>query len=390
MRFSYLLVVVVHLLLSFSSATLFEKRTSASYDGQADALAAQGLKNLVDYTASHGFPSQKCNLTTAAVRREWGALSIDERKNYTAAVNCLAKKAARTPSSVASGARNRYDDFVVTHIIQTPSVHGTGNFLAWHRYFVWAYEQALRNECGYTGYQPYWNWGKYVDDPISSPIFDGSDASMSGNGVHVAHETTCVAPGFCLPAGNGGGCISSGPFKDFKVNLGPVFGAYSDVKPNPQSSGLGYNPRCIRRDISAYAAKSVTDAITVDLIKNNPDPYWFITNMQGDFPRNYLGIHAGGHAIFTGDPGGDIFVSLGDPVFWLHHSMIDRVWWTWQNLDIPNRQYSISGGTSMFDFQHTSPNATLDDAIDLGVNGDPITNRDAMSTIAGPFCYIYA
>ena len=31
------------------------------------------------------------------------------------------------------------------------------NFLSWHRFFTYTYEQALRNECGYQGYQPYWN-----------------------------------------------------------------------------------------------------------------------------------------------------------------------------------------------------------------------------------------
>jgi len=29
-----------------------------------------------------------------------------------------------------------------------------GNFLSWHRYFTFAYENALRKECGYTGSQP--------------------------------------------------------------------------------------------------------------------------------------------------------------------------------------------------------------------------------------------
>ena len=28
------------------------------------------------------------------------------------------------------------------------------NLFASHRYFIWAYEKALRDECGYTGYQP--------------------------------------------------------------------------------------------------------------------------------------------------------------------------------------------------------------------------------------------
>jgi tyrosinase len=35
----------------------------------------------------------------------------------------------------------------------TPSVHATANFMHWHRYYIWAYETALRTECGYEGYQ---------------------------------------------------------------------------------------------------------------------------------------------------------------------------------------------------------------------------------------------
>jgi len=33
-------------------------------------------------------------------------------------------------------------------------IFSQGNFLSWHRYYTWAYEQALRNECGYNGTQP--------------------------------------------------------------------------------------------------------------------------------------------------------------------------------------------------------------------------------------------
>lgn len=33
-------------------------------------------------------------------------------------------------------------------------IHYTGNFLPWHRWFTWSYEKALRDECGYNGYQP--------------------------------------------------------------------------------------------------------------------------------------------------------------------------------------------------------------------------------------------
>ena len=90
-----------------------------------------------------------------------------------------------------------------------------GSFLTWHRYFTWAYEQALRNECGYKGAQPYYAWNKYAADPLSSPMFDGSEYSMSGDGSFVEHEGPEAAPGIILKPGKGGGCITSGPFKKY-------------------------------------------------------------------------------------------------------------------------------------------------------------------------------
>jgi tyrosinase len=97
----------------------------------------------------------------------------------------------------------------------TLSIHGTGNFLSWHRYYTFAYENALRVECGYNGTQPYWDWGRWAASPETSPIFDGSETSMSGQGEKVQHSSSGLKP-----AGNGGGCIASGPFKGMMVNLG--------------------------------------------------------------------------------------------------------------------------------------------------------------------------
>jgi hypothetical protein len=52
-------------------------------------------------------------------------LSKSEKLNYIAAVQCLGKKPARTPAAIAAGAKSRYDDFVVTHIQQTMTIHFT-------------------------------------------------------------------------------------------------------------------------------------------------------------------------------------------------------------------------------------------------------------------------
>lgn len=50
-------------------------------------------------------------------------------------------------------------------------IHLTGNFLYWHRMFVWTFEQTLRNECGYQGYLPYWNYAKTSEDLLNSPMY---------------------------------------------------------------------------------------------------------------------------------------------------------------------------------------------------------------------------
>jgi len=44
-----------------------------------------------------------------------------------------------------------------------------------------------------------------------------------------------------------------------------------------------------------------------ELITNHTDIYSFQMRMQGDFPNNYLGVHAGGHFWVGGDPGESFF-----------------------------------------------------------------------------------
>jgi tyrosinase len=82
-------------------------------------------------------------------------LSFSERKEYTDAVLCLRELPPITPMEVVPGARSRFDDIHAGHINQTLWVHLSVYFLPWHRLFVHAWEKALRDECGYTGAQPY-------------------------------------------------------------------------------------------------------------------------------------------------------------------------------------------------------------------------------------------
>lgn len=72
--------------------------------------------------------------------------------------------------------------------------------------------------------------------------------------------------------------------------------------------------------------------------------------------------------------------------------MIDRVWWIWQNQDLEKRRSQLMG-TITFNNVPPSRNGTLEDVLSLGPYFDEtfqnVTNRDALSTVGGPFCYVY-
>jgi tyrosinase len=81
------------------------------------------------------------------------------------------------------------------------------------------------------------------------------------------------------------------------VNLGPLAPGIPGVPPNPDLNGLGYNPRCLRRDINPHVSVVTADNYTASLItkKQNKDIYWFQTDMQGKFDLGEWGVHTGGH-----------------------------------------------------------------------------------------------
>lgn len=101
--------------------------------------------------------------------------------------------------------------------------------------------------------------------------------------------------------------------------MGPLQNHLAGVKPNPQSNGLGHNPRCLSRDISKQAAAETTDDRVAFFIKNSSDIKSFQDLMQSFIPGS-VGIHSGGHYTIGGDAGFDLYNSPADPAFFLHHA----------------------------------------------------------------------
>lgn len=67
---------------------------------------------------------------------------------------CLQAKPPKAPKDKVPGSLSRFDDFVATHMTMAGALHSPSNLFAAHRYYLYIYEKALRQECGYTGYQP--------------------------------------------------------------------------------------------------------------------------------------------------------------------------------------------------------------------------------------------
>jgi tyrosinase len=190
--------------------------------------------------------------------------------------------------------------------------------LAWHRYFTYEYEQTLRKECGYTGTQPYWDWAKTAATGLTNgPMLDGSAYSMSGDGEFVPNKGEVILggnglPDLPLPPGSGGGCVKSGPFKNMTVNLGPVALSTTDGTTVSNGDGLGYNPRCLKRDLTDAINRRFANASSVvSLILQNTNVYDFQMVMQGVPGSGSIGVHGGGHYAMGGDPGRDVFTSPG-------------------------------------------------------------------------------
>jgi tyrosinase len=377
---------------SVTASPLVERQTLT-----ADQIAAQALANaykVLNGTLQDGMTHTACTKDKLQVRREYGDLSKEERSEYIRAVKCLLTKPSKLSATTYPGAKSRYDDFVVVHMNMTPSVHGTANFMHWHRYYIWAYESALKTECEFKGTQPYWNWGKY-QDLTTSPIFSGDDWSLGGNGDPVQHKGGFV--GRQIPAGPGGGCVTKGPFANLTIHLGPLSSTIDPalgVKSNPRRDGYGDNPRCLRRDVNNYfVTQYLRPADIASHITSNKAIGTFQDTLQNDTPTK-AALHSGGHFSIWGDPGGDVYVSPGEPAFWLHHGQLDRHWWMWQNYveaEVAKRTSMYEGGTNWM--QPNSAKGKVTDKQWLSVVApagmDGVASSQIFSTVGGPFCYVY-
>lgn len=160
------------------------------------------------------------------------------------------------------------------------------------------------------------------------------------------------------------------------------------MEPNPNGP-MGSNVRCLRRDLSTFA---LTRFMTYDNVyrilrgSESSSIAEFQTELQGRFDVGFLGLHTTGHSGLGGDAS-DLFSSPNDPSFFLHHAMVDRVYWIWQALHA--RQANTIAGTITVNNSPPSRDALVTDMVHMGNLASARPIKDLLSTLNGPFCYMY-
>ncbi|KAL0948838.1 hypothetical protein HGRIS_008961 [Hohenbuehelia grisea] len=253
-----------------------------------------------------------------------------------------------------------------------PQIHLVGQFLPWHRRFVSTYETALRNECGYTGAQPYWDWTKDADRAhsiVQSPIFDPI-FGFGGNGIDIPGYDGAFHNMSFIPGWTGGGCVTDGPFASYNLSIGP---------------GTLVTNHCLTRSFNTFALDFITSKQVANTTKQ-PTFEQFRVELEGTPVTSDFKVHDGGHLSVGGEMN-DRWSSPGDPLFYLHHGNLDRLWWLWQSKDLKKRLKDISGRTSI---DPPFVNVTLDFKLNLGVLAPAIPIRDVMDVRNSPLCYQYA
>ncbi|KAF2209454.1 hypothetical protein CERZMDRAFT_61170 [Cercospora zeae-maydis SCOH1-5] len=312
------------------------------------------------------------------VRREWYVRLPLAKQDYFRALHCLKNMPGQTDQNEYTGipgARSRWDDFTVAHLLNVNDVHRSPWLAVWHRHYIWQLEKALQDECGYQYGLPYWHWSKYLDQDVNTwPLFDNSPNSISGNG-------TQTGP-FCA-------CVYEGPFANWTVTLGPFKGAWG-CRANPRDDGRGYNPRCIERTFQPYLLSNNQYTDVVYVIENSYDADTFgrLIELEQPSVHNFPHLFMGGTQI-------DVTYSSQDPWFFYHHCMLEFVFSIWQSLDWNTRTTTLPNADSFTairrrdGWQLPVPAPTLDSTLWLQDVFPNTTIWDAMWPMRGQYCYRY-
>ncbi|KAH9904384.1 hypothetical protein F4778DRAFT_780352 [Xylariomycetidae sp. FL2044] len=246
--------------------------------------------------------SKRATCDSPVQRKNFTSMTNDEKTTWLEAEVCLTTHEA--VFGLFDAATTLWDEQQYLHLTMSNYIHGVGQFLPWHRYYMTLHEKLLQTYCGYEGGMPYWDEAVDADNITASAVWD-SVYGIGGDG--------------------DSDLVTDGPFAGLELHVG----AYSENSVVPKAATYHLN-RSINADTFQSAGQTYVDeCFAID----NYDEAW---SCYGQSP------HSAGHA-GTGGTMQNPVLSPGDPVFFLHHTNLDRLWWEWQSADLAARLTDMGG-----------------------------------------------
>jgi tyrosinase len=225
-------------------------------------------------------PSTKAFAQTVVTRRSITTLAVNDPivESYRTAVKAMQALPASDPRNWTRQAE----------IHNNFCPHGNWYFLPWHRAYLLAFERICRQLSGSPNFAlPYWDW---TANP-QLPAFFASETSMGQP--NPLFDATRSSQTVTIPAS------VAGPARLSTLLAETSFEVFGSIRPTGQSSTA-----------STWQRRN---------------------GIKGPFES---GPHDQVHVRIGGNMG--TFMSPLDPIFWLHHCNIDRLWDQWNRLGRSN------------------------------------------------------
>ena len=280
-------------------------------------------------------------------------LTPDEKSRFVNAFLALMAQ----DSVLHPGSQSRYDDFVETHLLAMHDMatnmmrseswaHGGSIFLPWHRELLYQFEQLLQS-IDSTVTIPYWDWTRArapgdAGYPFTHDFLgvDGSD----GNNDRVEREAGAPSP---YP-------YAFDP-EAWSTSL-TVFDPDDSLNFFQRQFGE-FNPAGTANDAPNLPSNDVVEVGTGTTFRNAISAAISYTTHRArcEDVHNLVHRYCGGNMLRMTSP--------NDPVFFLHHAAIDRMWSIWQA--------KVAAGTQLYVASSLTAGHKLNDAMLFNEGSDP-------------------
>ncbi|ORY52891.1 Di-copper centre-containing protein [Rhizoclosmatium globosum] len=304
--------------------------------------------------------AQQC--TNPVVRPEWSTLSADKKQLFIDCIKRLAARPQQQPvQSIDPTVMSLYD-FTIIHALASPWAHGSAEFYPYHRAMMWKFEQGMQS-VGWQGGVPYWDWSAHNQDWDKQDVWTYFGSPTNNNPYN---------------------CVLDGGLAGFQT-------AVLDSVSVQYSYGMHDSTQCLRRCGTVGSVMTPAEEI------NSRNAAMSYAAFRGDIlvpasDRNddFVGFHASGHNTFGGDlhtcDMANPSISPNDPIFWLHHAFVDKVWWRWQSR-CPAFKYDYEGPITAND--PIAPNGGTANP-SMQVDSWQVTVAQMLDTQGGTLCYTYS